>query len=253
MASTNDWQVYRPIKRCIYCDNPGPYSKEHIIPFGLGDGFVLPRASCSECRDITSAFELKCLREMFREVRAVHKIKSRRPLEQPTRLPLIVSRDGIDTHIGDVLPEEYPVGMVGYLLPEAGILRGEKPTTIISERKLWFLLKNDPLSYPDGMRLGVVNEMAFEQMIAKIAHSFCVANYGLTAFKPILQEFIRGKRESGFYYVGGMSEPPPTDRAGLHKLRTYTDRRNGVEYLMTEVRLFCSLGAPTYFVVVGEV
>jgi hypothetical protein len=249
----NNVKVYRPAGRCIYCTNPGPYSKEHIIPYGLGGDQILPCASCRECRDITSNFERLCLREMFGDVRVKHAIQTRRPEKRPAHLPLIVKKDGIDIHVRNIPPREFPVGMVGFLLPEPGILTGDGPTTTIRKGKLWFGLENDPLSYPDGMQLGVVNPFAFEQMIAKIAHSFCVANYGLTAFRPILMDFIRGKQESGFYFVGGSEELPPIDRNGLHKMRTYTERRNGIEYLMTEVRLFCSGGAPTYFVVVGEV
>lgn len=42
-------KIYQPVNVCIYCGGTGALSDEHIIPFGLGGRWVLPKASCAEC------------------------------------------------------------------------------------------------------------------------------------------------------------------------------------------------------------
>jgi hypothetical protein len=90
-------------------------------------------------------------------------------------------------------------------------------------------------------------------MIAKIAHCFCVAERGVDGFKPLLIDLILGRTEEALHFVGGSTTAPAPDNGGLHKLRAYEEDRDGVKYLMAEVRLFCQFGTPVYFVVVGEI
>jgi 5-methylcytosine-specific restriction endonuclease McrA len=49
---------YSNVNRCIYCGTLENLTDEHIIPYGLGGRSILPKASCSECSNITTNFEL---------------------------------------------------------------------------------------------------------------------------------------------------------------------------------------------------
>ena len=85
------------------------------------------------------------------------------------------------------------------------------------------------------------------RVLAKIAHSYAVAELGLGGFTPLLREFIRGEGGDRFRYVGGEFKPGAPG-AGLHEIGF----EQGVTgYLVVRIRLFASLGAPVYRVVVG--
>src|ERR1700681_3245115 len=65
---------------CIYCgDTTPPLTREHILPRGLGgnvaphgqtQALVLQKATCEQCRLITSRLEEECLRPMMNYARA---------------------------------------------------------------------------------------------------------------------------------------------------------------------------------------
>jgi hypothetical protein len=88
--------VIGPIGKCIYgADHPtDDLSKEHVLPLGLSGGVVLTKASCGDCRDITSAFERTCLQHNFGMIRAHQEMPTRRPAERPTQGKLSVYNDG---------------------------------------------------------------------------------------------------------------------------------------------------------------
>jgi hypothetical protein len=88
-------------------------------------------------------------------------------------------------------------------------------------------------------------------MLAKIAHSFAVAEMGLGSFKPLLPDLILGKTMTPTYWVGGQLDIPPpgvTDRIDLD----YDWNANGKTFTVAHIRLFAQLGAPLYHVVIGE-
>jgi hypothetical protein len=92
----------------------------------------------------------------------------------------------------------------------------------------------------------------FSKMLAKIGHSFAVAE-AAGRFRPILSNAIIGREPwLGGYLVGGDTlEVPPSEyqtEVGLRRVNSAT----GQEYLMARIRLFGDLGAPVYYVVVGE-
>ncbi len=63
-------KVYSAIGRCIYCGAENvTLTDEHIIPFGLGGNWILPKSSCKACATITGQFEQFCLRSMLGNTR----------------------------------------------------------------------------------------------------------------------------------------------------------------------------------------
>jgi len=76
---------YPPVNRCIYCGSQEDLSKEHILPYALGGRLVLPRASCSRHRDLTSEIERKVARGMYGDYRDSEGIQTRHRKRQELR------------------------------------------------------------------------------------------------------------------------------------------------------------------------
>src|SRR5579875_1815169 len=72
------------VGRCIYGDHDGPFSDEHIVPYGLGGDVILPAASCRDCATKTSRFEQQVLRTMMGPLRVRLGLPTRRKKERPT-------------------------------------------------------------------------------------------------------------------------------------------------------------------------
>ena len=65
-ASKDKAAVFAPAKRCIYClDAEPPFTREHVIPRGMGGGMILLEASCSDCQKIINEIETYCMRGPF--------------------------------------------------------------------------------------------------------------------------------------------------------------------------------------------
>ena len=89
------------------------------------------------------------------------------------------------------------------------------------------------------------------QMLAKIAHSFAVAEWGFHSFRPLLLDLIVGASQTASYWVGGGDHDKPADQGGLHRLELKRELRLGTEYVVCYVRLFANFGAPEYRIVAG--
>jgi hypothetical protein len=90
----------------------------------------------------------------------------------------------------------------------------------------------------------------FCQFLAKIGHCFAVYVLG-DEFKPTLLDLIKTEPRGVRYdLIGGTlgNEPPSTN---LHELELNWRNVDGVDYAVIKIRLFASLGAPTYLVVAG--
>jgi hypothetical protein len=102
-----------------------------------------------------------------------------------------------------------------------------------------------------GLKIGSFNDHVFCQMLAKIAHSYAVAEWGFHSFRPLLLDLILGRCEGADHWVGGTSPVKPPDPQGLHKMRLKREVLLGTEYVIAYITLFCLYGAPEYRVVVG--
>jgi hypothetical protein len=94
-----------------------------------------------------------------------------------------------------------------------------------------------------------IDSRALARMLAKIAHSFAVATYGLDTFTPFLPEIILDKSDNHQFYIGGSSVE------FLPKHNAITSISAGVLHdglIIVHIRLFVSLGGPAYRVVVGR-
>jgi len=181
-------------------------------------------------------------------------LPTRRPEERPSELQITLIDENKNTTKKTIQASEYPLVIPGLLLPPPGILTGEKPHDRMIG-KFWASRENETadkfLSPGHGFKLATFNNHVFMQMLAKIAHSFAVAEWGFHSFRPLLRDLIVGSSQTASYWVGGNGDPKPADTGGLHRLELKRELRLGTEYVVCYVRLFANFGAPEYRVVVG--
>jgi hypothetical protein len=103
------------------------------------------------------------------------------------------------------------------------------------------------------VRRGGFSAPIFGHMLAKIAHSYAVAELGMDGFNPILNNLIRGLPTLHMaQFVGGnfLPEPKSTD---LHEISIkLSNRIDGRGFWVVRVRLFADLDMPAYYIVAGE-
>jgi hypothetical protein len=180
-------------------------------------------------------------------------LPTRRPGERPTELQIVLS-DGKQTSERTVPASEFPLIIPGLILPPPGILVGQKPhDRMVGE--FWHARENDTaeqfLSPGKGFKVASFNNHIFMQMLAKIAHSYAVAEWGFLSFRPLLRDLIIGNSQTASYWIGGASPIKPADPSGLHRIELKREMLLGTEYVICYIRLFCNFGAPEYRVVVG--
>lgn len=255
-------KVYSPVGCCIYCGKAeGPLQDEHIVAYGLGGNLVLQKSSCQDCADITSRIEDFCLSRIFGRVRAHLNVRTRRKkkrerkLNQPT--PLEIMMPGGGKNWISIPFADHPPVMCMYHFPRPyKPLRIADPPTI--QHKAWIKgFDRNSIEEPEkfggiGYKAGESSPMLLAQMLAKIAHSYAVAEMGLNTFTPLLQDFILGKRLRLNEFVGGnMNETPPLPIRNALNIRRVIEV-DGREYIAVDIRLFADQGAPEYYVLAGE-
>lgn len=255
---------FPPVGTCIYCGSALNLSLEHIIPYALDGNMELPDASCKLCRKITGQFEQVCCRLIYGPLRIRLGMSTRRPKERPTHLKTIKRHVDGKEEVVSVPADEYPRSCVGMQLPLPGIMRGVPPS--INVDGVSFVVateKSDeerfikPIIPEDQQRLllATIDPTALCRMLAKIAHSFAVANLGLTAFRHRLPPLILGKEDQTsdtLPYLIGSYPGEPQNEPCAHVLHRERWEINGVGYFSVRIRLFASMNMPSYLVIVGE-
>jgi hypothetical protein len=92
-----------PVGRRIYCRREEKLSDEHILPLSLSGAWILPKASCSHCRNETHAFEGKVAGDA-QGFRTRYGLPSRHG--HPKTLPIHFAPDGGTTQINTFFHSE---------------------------------------------------------------------------------------------------------------------------------------------------
>lgn len=262
---------YQPVWRCIYCGDdtsPRKLQKEHIVPLSLGGKSVLPKASCEKCAEKTKEFETYCARNIYGKFRIKHDLPTRHPEQRPEELPLEIEFPGYTEQ--RYLPvSDYPdVPIPMPIFPLAGIERGVKRSNNFGKVVLKVLSPKYPARSGDYQKIRPPESVAFWQkvefkffdfarLLAKIAHSYAIAESGLDAFTPLLPSLILGEDDTLPYFVGS-TPADVSDALNLKsnknsKLHLFTRQIRGSTYLCVIVHLWPELTFPPYQVVTGEV
>jgi hypothetical protein len=260
---------------CIYCGAEDHLSEEHIIADALGGRLTIPRASCADCADITSALELRVIRGLYGDARAAIGMKRGHGRRWPKKFPVQIDRsvswknltvtktpytelEKFD--VAEVEAIDHPGAMVCPILNEpAGFLTGN-----LDHHKRTFKIA---VAYPDGFkerlsRLGggaVIggyrpDREDFGRFLAKIAHSFAVGLFGIGSFIPVLTPLIRGEGDLTdiWRYVGApVDQIPIVETNHLHVLSPIDASNARGRLLIVRIRLFASNKLPAYDVIVG--
>lgn len=252
------------INKCIYCDGVGE-TDEHIIPFALGGKCKLYKASCEQCRDITSRCERNPLSENWAEARAILDYPSLRRKFSNEKFSLKVTfKNGIDGMLE--LPKSEVLGLTPFLeypLPAFFAPGNYKKGVIVNGHSI--------ISFgPDVKALAEKYDFKevrykvthkgndFEKMIAKIAYCATVALFGLDGFDQcfVLPALLGEKDDIGFW-MGCDSEGKITPLIGKQRARNiikigvWKKAGDGPKYVIVRLKFFASSDAPEYIVVVG--
>lgn len=239
---------------CIYCRRaPESLRREHIIPLGLNGEWVLNRASCKECADITSRFELSLLRGELLPLRAKLALRTRRKKERPVSLPFKY-RSGGRTENTDLPIDDHPGSVALPIFAEPGYAStGEATLKVV---RIGLLRPEDSAFEFVRSKLGAdhfttrwAEPTAFARLIAKVAYGFAVGCVGLDAIlQPYVVPAILGDSDDIGRWVGTPPVYEKTDASGLHAV---TLEQRGQE-IWAYVRLFAQFHAPEYCVIVGS-
>jgi hypothetical protein len=215
---------YSPVGKCIYCGSDGGpqgLSDEHMVPFSLGGGAILPKASCGACATETSKIELYLARQIFHSLRS-HVGAPSRKKSLPSTLSATISV-GEQEGSYEFLASDQPFALMLPTWDYPGIMRQVQPTedfSVCNIRAYKFVPEDlrELLGLADGapdplvhIASGTLNNILFARAIAKIAYCNVVARYGLGGFRPlVLPDLILGRYPCVPYFVGtDPREPPP--------------------------------------------
>lgn len=255
--------VSLPVGRCIYCGKTPPeavLTKEHITPLGLGGSAILLKASCEECRRITHAFETPLMKDMLLSFRTHAKMRSRRPKERPTHLPL---RKHFNVPGENVLVpvEDHPFTLPLPLFGPPGILEGRPyGLEIIKYHMTNFGNWTDVQKIADKYGGSIVQEHKiylpeFLRLLAKMAHGYAWLMVGPDNFRPMLNGVILGKDNDLTYLVGQL--PPIIDfkaariKGTTHGIITSLRQHGNITLVIVHMHLF-HFNVPPYCAVAGE-
>lgn len=256
---------YPAIGACIYCGakefkpNTGlPLSEEHIIAEGIGGSIVLPASSCHECNKITCAIESDVQRSMFLAPKRHLGIfgKNRSPRDE---YPLTAIGRGKD-RVVLLTMAEHPAFLFLMNLLEPNLFQRRPPSQASGLAGAWLHILG---SIDELKAKGIVScatppfdSLRFCQFLAKTAHGYACAH--ALDFQPMLIPFIKrrfGRREyylDCFDLVGGYRQNFAPSSGAIHELALRVAEHDGAYYAAVHIRLFASLGAPLYTVIVGR-
>lgn len=251
---------------CIYCGiQDDKLSVEHIIPEGLGGNQVLINASCASCRDKTSRFEYRVLRQSYglRAVRSIlHIGGKRRPKEKPTNAP--VQLETVSGRTERLVPlAHHPLPLVLPLFESPSALSNSFHPAGIRVRGYHSYSANTTptatLEYlgEEKTYVRVRNyDHDFAMLLAKIAFCSWVATFGIhNLSESWLPPVILGKEKAAGKYVGtydyalkGLDSSPCLHSVHLSFLKHETG------WISTaRIQLFLQLNpCPTYIVLIGR-
>jgi hypothetical protein len=208
---------------------------------------------------MTCSIETYCQKPMFGALRYQLNLPSKRPKDRPTTLPVRLLING-EWRTQQVPIADYPLVLFAPILPLPRILDGpDRPQgggplrhfhkDMSSGEKRLELLQRYGATHIASQSQSRIDK--FGRMLAKIAHSYAVASYGLGNFRPLLINTIRGTEHDPTQLVGGSTyKPRPVNK--LHVLKIGWNRHAGKDLLIVRLNLFANLGLPVYFCVAGE-
>lgn len=205
---------------CIYCGAatlpPGVrrFTDEHIIPLALGGNLILREASCTACaKIINQQIETPVLLKEWGYLRIKRNFPSRNKNNKREKRKTHVKltrHDGRPLQVG-IADYSCPVPL--YKFKEARIFSGAPRGDDNFHWSMDILTSHDDememqRKFPEWNRQHSIlsQPYQFARLLAKIAFSYAVAEYGLAGFTPLVVDSILGRSDDYFFTVGGLFE-----------------------------------------------
>ncbi len=165
----------------------------------------MPEASCEACQKVTQKIEEHCQRLALGRARIALKFPTRKPNQRPTKIKATY-RDGSSTREIEIDAGDLPVMVC---LPRYG-----PPGIIVPDKKneldgLWVYRDSEEafkkIMPGDGeldIEASRCDPLIFARMIAKIAHGYLCATFGVDNFEHWLVPLILGQDEKMNSLVG---------------------------------------------------
>jgi HNH endonuclease len=263
-------KLYPTLGKCIYCGKPiseGPLTDEHIIPISIGGALIFAEASCHDCCGETHAFEghaVSIYNAMRRQLNFPSSLRGRRARERDQKEKFVVE---VNKRRIKLASRDFPALMLSLVYPLPKILMGapaddDNPLGggIFSvELMPEFNQRLNALKAKYGGReISIVgvdkssrsDEGDFGRMLAKMAHSYAMAERGLNSFQPFLTHMIRGVRPYHQNYFIGSQPSTGAPGTDLHEI-DFVTMPSFDRLLVIRIRLFANFNTPAHLVVVG--
>lgn len=256
------------IGQCIYCGKRNiPLTDEHVFPLSLGGNVILDRASCEDCRALTSKCERNITSNNWAEVRAITECKSRKRDWAKERFPLeVILKNGKRDILK--LKKEESLGLCHFpLFPLPGFLNPrdyEKGSRWIGFDTISFGADLQKLSkkykIKEISKTFNYTDHDFELMVTNIAYRVAIAQLGLDAMKEIfiLPSIKREKDDVGYWLGCDLKEKyfKKIDRrkigSHLAQVRFLEDEGKTQKVVAVRIKFFANSDSPEYFIIVGK-
>lgn len=260
--------------RCIYCgDNLTELRDEHIIPYALGaNALILEKSCCETCQNIIQPYEQEVLKKQLGIFRAQMDAPTRNKKDRPTHANLhFIEVDNEGKLIRDLgyhsVPiDELPISLHLWQSPMPRRLR--EPLDLETEiGRPWLFVEGkaanamcDKIRRETGAthvayKFGEVNRLHYLRSLAKTAHAFATAKYGMDTFEPFLLDLILGRSHDVAEYVGDDPSDAPVEDSAADTVQIFLgEPKGGPEsgLIVARLQLYPTLGSPAHLIVVGK-
>ncbi|MER8948296.1 MULTISPECIES: hypothetical protein [unclassified Mesorhizobium] len=260
--------------KCIYCgSDQGQLRNEHVIPYALAaNTIVLEKSCCETCQNIIQRYEQEVLKKQLGIFRTQVDAPTRRPKERPTCADLHfveVNTEGQvirDLGFRSIPINEAPIAFHLWASPlprrlrnpiDPAIERGS-PWSFVDEEAAVTLCRKvaaETGANHVAVKTGEVNRLHYLRSLAKTAHAFAAAKFGLDALEPFLTDLILNRSDDVSEYVGDDPFVAPIEDIDGHTLQIFLgEAMGGPEQGLLTVRfqLYPFLDSPAHLVVVGK-
>lgn len=244
MQKMKQTKRYPSIGRCIYCGDasrPDKLTLEHIIPEAIGGELKFLGASCDDCQRRIERYEGRLNGRLFAGVRSLLRIAAKRSKPRQNVKLLQISENNLAS-VSYTSHANHP----GYIILERlnpPIFQSGQPN-FSPTREITLAVKNitaTPTDKPGHVfsDFYAVDEYPdFTRLLAKIAHSFWIAERGDADFFPTLVDFIRGETDNGHNFFIGSNPEMNFFVNDLHFIRTGTEVKNENIFSYVDIMLF---------------
>lgn len=257
--------TFPPLGECIYCGSKEQLQDEHIIAYSLNGNAILPKASCRKHADITSQFEGDFARGPALPMRALFGFKSHHGRKTyPASFQLRMKIDGNWRSVDLPLPEFPVILQLPVFAFPPSFLTGQRDIPANSERTILICLRENKspreILHEVGRRFHAeeievprVDHKVFARLIAKSAYCLAVAQFGIAGIKQkYVLPGILGEADDLGTWIGSSEQPLAGEEAQhITQVKTYY-KPGGEEIIVVLLKLFGTLPAPGYLVVVGS-